>query len=562
MGYSIGQLESEVKGGRGEKGDPGLPGIGFKLTDDGNFDIDEKRLTDLGDPIDDGDATTKKYVDENKSNKNDVILRDGSQNMTGNLDLNDKKIVKLADSSDDGDAVNKKQLKAYIQFSQNNYHLQPSFRFYKDFGDKSQLTVESPPNTSPDHFFQNHRAHNDAYINEKEGYDTGFSGQAWSSIKMKGDQLPSGSYTSIFEIFVIGDVGGFRVDDTIIYQVYGDSHYTIDTFDSDKIENQYTKSIIQFATDGGAGVDDGIKFQIKYFGSHYNKNVRFLFYSRVIKGKQSTSFDHTIFNVRDVQDNHKILYFENLNLNGNLIDGLGDPVGLDNATNKKYVTTEITKISSGLLPLNGSKSMTGNLHMDNNKILKIENLTDHKDDDPYEDIVKDLKSAVNKEYLNEKFLKVDKDGNDFHLKQKTIKNCEPYYDGLFSDNDLVSKAFVDAEIGKLPKPETVVLKLDGTKAMTGNLDMGNKDIINANKITSEDNIICRGNLTVNNHVLVVKSITANDDIKSLHGTVEGKNLSSRGVVFVNNNQIRGVNDGSAPTHAVNKRQLDKKKTSS
>ena len=33
--------------------------------------------------------------------------------------------------------------------------------------------------------------------------------------------------------------------------------------------------------------------------------------------------------------------------------------------------------------------MTGNLDMDNNKILKIENLTDHKDDDPYEDIVKD-----------------------------------------------------------------------------------------------------------------------------------------------------------------------------
>ena len=61
--------------------------------------------------------------------------------------------------------------------------------------------------------------------------------------------------------------------------------------------------------------------------------------------------------------------------------------------------------------------MTGNLDMDNNKILKIENLTDHKDDDLYEDIVEDLKSAVNKEYLNEKFLKVDKDGNHFNLKQ-------------------------------------------------------------------------------------------------------------------------------------------------
>ena len=55
---------------------------------------------------------------------------------------------------------------------------------------------------------------------------------------MKSNQLESG--TAIFEIFVIGEAGGFRVDDTIIYQVYGDSHYTIITFDSDKINSQYT----------------------------------------------------------------------------------------------------------------------------------------------------------------------------------------------------------------------------------------------------------------------------------------------------------------------------------
>ena len=30
---------------------------------------------------------------------------------------------------------------------------------------------------------KNHKAHNDAYIIEKEDDDTGFSGEAWSSIK-------------------------------------------------------------------------------------------------------------------------------------------------------------------------------------------------------------------------------------------------------------------------------------------------------------------------------------------------------------------------------------------
>ena len=319
----------------------------------------------------------------------------------------------------------------------------------------------------------------------------------------------SGSYTSVFEIFVIGDAGGFLVDDTIIYHVYSDSHYTISTFDSDKIDSQYTKSIIQFITDGGAGVNDGIRFQIRYFGSQYNKNVRFLFYSRVIKGKLSTSFDHTVFNVLDVQDNHKILYFENLNLNGNLIDGLGDPKNINSATNKKYVDTQnarqdiaiadkaskmyvdgkITNVSvdtTSLLPRDGSRSMTSDLDMDENYILYVKNSNDYKVDDAYEVRVRDLGSAVNKEYLNEKFLKVDKDGNYFDLKQNTIKNCEPYYDGLFDNNSLVSKAYVDSEISKLPKSDTDVLKLDGSKAMTGALDMGGFGIKNIKHFVEDD----------------------------------------------------------------------------
>ena len=35
-------------------------------------------------------------------------------------------------------------------------------------------------------------------------------------------------------------------------------------------------------------------------------------------------------------------------------------------------------------------------------------------------------------------------------------------------------------------------------------------------------------------------------------------LQEESYIFVNNNQIRGVNDGSAADQAVNKRQLDKK----
>ena len=134
MGYSNGQLETSSGTGLGERGEPGLPGIGFQLTDDGNFDLDSKRLTDVADPVDDQDAATKKYVDDHitsgaaskkyvddenakqdiainsKAEKNSVLMLDGTKSMTGNLQMGSKRIRGLADGSDDGDAINLRQL--------------------------------------------------------------------------------------------------------------------------------------------------------------------------------------------------------------------------------------------------------------------------------------------------------------------------------------------------------------------------------------------------------------------------------------------------------------------
>jgi len=80
------QLQSDS--GKGKKGDKGDPGIGFNLTDDGNFDLNGKRLTDVARPKDNSDAATKNYLD---TVKKEVLLLDGSQAMTGNLKMGDKK---------------------------------------------------------------------------------------------------------------------------------------------------------------------------------------------------------------------------------------------------------------------------------------------------------------------------------------------------------------------------------------------------------------------------------------------------------------------------------------
>ena len=66
----------------------GLPGVGFELTDDGNYDMDGKRLTDLADPVNNKDVTTKAYVDGE-------IVRNSYYYFTSDLKHNNSKIVKF-----------------------------------------------------------------------------------------------------------------------------------------------------------------------------------------------------------------------------------------------------------------------------------------------------------------------------------------------------------------------------------------------------------------------------------------------------------------------------------
>ena len=213
MGYSNGQLETSGRTGKGEKGEPGLPGIGFNLTDDGDFDLDSKRLTDVADPVDDQDAVTEKYLNDHaaskayvdtenskqdiainsKAEKDEVLFLDGSKVMKGNLDMDTYKIIDLGDGSSSGDAVNYSQLLSHTANHMRDYQLASSFKFYRDFGDKGELTKGSV-------VISGHK-HLDLYnVGAIEGSNTGFGGEGWSSLKMT-NTLERGIYTVVFETF-------------------------------------------------------------------------------------------------------------------------------------------------------------------------------------------------------------------------------------------------------------------------------------------------------------------------------------------------------------------------
>ena len=80
------------------KGIQGAPGVGFSLTTDGNYDMNKKKLTNVGAPSANTDAATKKYVDDNSSGSFDdssLLKKDGSRRMTGNLNMDSNRIYNL-----------------------------------------------------------------------------------------------------------------------------------------------------------------------------------------------------------------------------------------------------------------------------------------------------------------------------------------------------------------------------------------------------------------------------------------------------------------------------------
>ena len=74
----------------------GLPGVGFKLTDTGDYDMQNKKLVNVDEGGNNQDVVNKHQLDvglQTKPNKTDVLLLDGTTHMVGDLDLRGNKII-------------------------------------------------------------------------------------------------------------------------------------------------------------------------------------------------------------------------------------------------------------------------------------------------------------------------------------------------------------------------------------------------------------------------------------------------------------------------------------
>ena len=77
-----------------------IQGTGLKLDSNNNYDIQQRRLTNVGEGVNDSDTITKYQMEaiiqaglQTKPNRTDIILVDGSTHMTGDLDLRGNKLI-------------------------------------------------------------------------------------------------------------------------------------------------------------------------------------------------------------------------------------------------------------------------------------------------------------------------------------------------------------------------------------------------------------------------------------------------------------------------------------
>ena len=464
----------------------------------------------MADPVADGDAATKKYVDDHissdaaskkyvddenarqdiainsKAEGDRVLLLDGSKSMMGHLQMGSKKITDLDDGISDGDAVNYSQLISLTTDHKRDYQLASSPKFYRDFGDKGALTKSRRQISG--------HLHLDLYdVGGIEGRDSGFGGEAWSSLRMT-NTLGRGIYTVVFETFSF--YNSLLNDETLLYSVHGDAHFQIITFSHDWESGSggntpHSKAYIQFSSDGQPGE---IKFQIRYYGRSYNNlSLDLLFYSRVLRGKHTNTFDHQLFDVKETESGNAFLFFEDIKMNDNQIFGLPQPTGPQQPATKKYVDDNALLLSGG--------NMTGNIVMQGNRIYSLP-------------IPTGLQQPATKEYTEKYFLRrTGNETTDYNADSKKLVNlADPT-----NDNDAAKKRYVLQQVGNVDL--TAYLKRDGTQSMTGNLQMGDNTITGIRSSSREDAALTNGGA------------------KSLYLPFSG-NKGMEGILNMSNNAIR------------------------
>ena len=491
----------------------GLPGVGFKLTDNGDYDMQNKKLRNVGSPQTNDDATTKSYVD---SEVNKTLKLDGSSSMLGALNMDNRRIENVAPARHGfSDTVSSLHLNTY----------------YMDFNvDDDKLEMQNPIDMM-DQRIENVK---DARLNQKDAMSYKFFTDNFVKPGYHGDIDCQGRrFYNVGNVTNEDQLTTTLEANTRFLRKDGANNMSSDldmnnkrvinvanpTANTDAVNKQYLVNHggIYLKKDGSValsgnldlGNNEIVNVKEATSGSHAVNLTQLN--SELFKHLPKTGGDMTgdirmdnnsIYEIKNVDNdtsavNRKYVNDEldkkldknkDFSMGNNKITSLRNPDDSNELVNKSYVDQKVSQAGGSVdltryLKRDGTVPVTGKFDFGDNIITKIGNGTQSTD-------------AVNKGYIDtELFAKpnvnqvVLRDGSqdmagNLNMSLNKIIDCGQPTD----TRDVTNKAYVDFEVGKKPDINQVILR-DGSNTMTSNLDMNNQQIKNVKDATHNQDAI-------------------------------------------------------------------------
>ena len=404
MSYSNGLLSDQSYQTANKYVQRGLPGVGFKLTDTGDYDMQNKKLTNVKSGTDSNDAVNKSQLDATTN------LLHGSR--AGDV-VNDKAVIYsntgavhanslyIEDPPDQGNSNEVRIMTEHQSYP--NIHLNiPDLHNFDGHGGrpKSELMVTSVEQTvTGKKVFENIEVHdptsnnqaaNKSYADTKlsltGGTMTGDLILPHHNYPIPGNTIKVINYESQREIFLSRQESfpmeaDINMNNNFIQNIATptSSHQVTNKGYCDyNFLNRQKGGVLMGPLSMNRNDLTGIPDTPKFGFSAVNKNY--------VDG-EITKIDTTPFLKLDGTR----AMTGNLDMGDHSIQKVGEPVNSDDVATKNYVNAEIGHISTPFLKLDGTRAMTGILNMNTHKISNVVNPEFDTD-------------VVNKQYLENKLI--------------------------------------------------------------------------------------------------------------------------------------------------------------
>ena len=342
MSYSNGKLpEDTISHGKIIEIVKGLPGVGFKLTDAGDYDMQNKKLRNVASPETNNDATTKSYVD---SEVNKTLKLDGSSSMLGALNMDNRRIENVAPARHGfSDAV-------------SSLHLH-TFFFDLNTND-GKIEAQNPIDMK-----------NQKISNLAEGTDNSDAitkHQLETGLAPKADKTELASYLK--RDGSISITSDFDFADNKITKVGNGSQST------DVVNKGYIDTALAAKPNVNQVVlRDGSQDMTGNLNMSQKKIVNLADPTGRNDATGKGYVDRLFLDALRLDGSSKMT--GNLDMSLNKIINCGQPTSARDVTNKAYVDSEVGKT----LKLDGSGVMTSVLDMNNQRIINLGNATHNQD---------------------------------------------------------------------------------------------------------------------------------------------------------------------------------------